>query len=89
MKLSLHAQLLIYIYGCYYAAQFSTCDDLRAMIANGNYITIEIISKHALTGFTSAISKKKHKTIFRMAIFTVEIPLIFMFKILFTRFIVN
>jgi hypothetical protein len=44
-----------------YAAQFSTNDDLKKMIADGHYITIEIISKHALTGFTKVNSKKyKH-----------------------------
>ncbi|WP_432712592.1 hypothetical protein [Pedobacter sp.] len=35
-----------------YAAQFNTCDNLKQMIDNGRSITIEIIAKHSLTGFT-------------------------------------
>jgi hypothetical protein len=44
-----------------YAVQFLTYDDLRAKIRNGNFITIEIIAKHSLTGFTRVLSKRyKH-----------------------------
>ncbi|WP_133576319.1 hypothetical protein [Pedobacter metabolipauper] len=44
-----------------YAAQFSTFEDIRGMIANGHFITVEILAKHSLTGFTRVITKKyKH-----------------------------
>jgi hypothetical protein len=40
-----------------YAAQFSTNDNLEQMINLGRSITIEIIARHSLTGFTRVISK--------------------------------
>lgn len=44
-----------------YAAQFSSYDDIKGMITGGAYITLEIIAKHSLTGFTRVMSKKyKH-----------------------------
>jgi hypothetical protein len=45
-----------------YAAQFSTYDDVSSMISNGGYITVEVLAKHALTGFTRVRTKKyKHQ----------------------------
>lgn len=35
-----------------YAAQFSTFDNVRDLIKQGSSITIEVIAKHSLTGFT-------------------------------------
>ncbi|WP_285011192.1 hypothetical protein [Pedobacter faecalis] len=45
-----------------YAAQFSTYDDLAKLIDAGHYVTVEVIAKHSLTGFTRVRAKRyKHK----------------------------
>lgn len=46
-----------------YAAQFGSYSDISQCITNGSYVTIEIIAKHSLTGFSRVISKKyKHSS---------------------------
>lgn len=45
-----------------YAAQFLTYTDIHHLINKKNFITIEVIAKHSLTGFTRVIKKTyKHK----------------------------
>lgn len=40
-----------------YAAQFSSNDKLKELILSGDSITVEVIAKHSLTGFTRVTSK--------------------------------
>lgn len=43
-----------------YAAQFSTLEDLHSMISARRYISIQVLAKHALTGF-SVVKTKSYK----------------------------